>query len=169
MDKSKDPLTQLTSRWQTASFLGEALLEDYAERMEALTNTPAAEIIDAVNERRKQKAAEYIVNNLQMLLPTTISSAQEVWSITSVDVCDKLSIPVDRNEFRIDDVINSIKEKNVIAHDAMTAYFDAFEAYSLKYHSLRRKEPGTLEEFKALEKLMNEAKDTLDNLLNSQQ
>lgn len=65
MNKSGDELTKLVSLWQTSYFMGQAILEDYAQRMSKLEGTDAKEIISTITAATQKKFEEYKKTNLK--------------------------------------------------------------------------------------------------------
>ncbi len=165
MDKPEDELKKIVSRWQTAYFMGQALLEDYAERMAKLEGSDPSKIKEAVNNLTQKKFDEFKKSNPIMALPKEIKQAQEVWIPYAVSVCKKLSIPYNTNHIDIDKAFNDIKTTDPEVNQIMWDYFTAFETYSLYYHALKRNEPGTMDEYYRLEKEMNDKQQILDDLL----
>jgi hypothetical protein len=102
-----------------------------------------------------------------MQLPDKIISAQEVWIQTAMSICERLQIPVERNHFNIDKVFDDIKNFDKSIYEAFTDVRNAFEKYSLYYHALKRKEPGTIEELQRLEHFWKHTEDVLNKIVDS--
>ena len=88
---------------------------------------------------------------------------QKEWKKTSIEVAEKLGIPVKDDKIEIDKIFRDIELANPQGYRLMCDYLETYKKYS---NFIKQLDPESLEEYYQLERDMSEKKKTLHGHVN---